>query len=256
MEFKLSIMLLTIGLWLGILLTLEAGRWLGVRHRQRQPAGASGLGAVEGAVFALLGLILAFSFSGALGRFDARRHLIVEETNAIGTAYLRLDILPPEIRSRLQADFRRYVASRLEIYRKLPDIAAAREALARSNELQADIWQEAVAASRETGSPVAVVLLPALNQMIDVTTTRTIAAQTHPPAVVFAMLFAVSLVGSLLAGYSMAGAGPRSWLHILAFTITLAITISVVCDLEYPRLGFIRVDAFDQALVELGQSMK
>jgi len=81
------VFLLTFGLFLGMLLFLEIGRRIGVRRRKEQAGtGAEGVGAVDGAVFALLGLLIAFTFSGAAARFDTRRQLIVEETNDIGTA--------------------------------------------------------------------------------------------------------------------------------------------------------------------------
>jgi hypothetical protein len=92
--------------------------------------------------------------------------------------------------------------------------------------------------------------------MIDITTTRTMAAQLHPPMVVFAMLFGLALAGALLAGYGMAGGRARSWLHMFGFAAVLAGAVYVIIDLEYPRLGLIRVDAFDRALVELRSSMK
>ena len=79
----------------GIVVLLEVGRRIGSRRLAKEgEAAAKGFGAIEGAVFALLGLILAFSFSGALTRFDARRHLVVAEANNIGTAFLRIDLLP------------------------------------------------------------------------------------------------------------------------------------------------------------------
>ena len=99
-------------------------------------------------------------------------------------------------------------------------------------------------------------LLPALNQMIDITTTRTMAGQMHPPMVIFVMLFGLALAGALLAGYGMAGGKSRDWLHMLGFAAVMAITVYVILDIEYPRLGLIRVDAFDQVLVEVRASMK
>jgi hypothetical protein len=92
--------------------------------------------------------------------------------------------------------------------------------------------------------------------MIDITTSRTMAAQTHPPTIIFVMLSGMALAASLLAGHGMAGTKSRSWVHQLVFAATLAISVYVIIDLEYPRLGLIRVEAFDQALVELRQSMK
>jgi len=252
---------ITLGLFLGMLLFLDIGRRIGARRRAQDPEGAgAGTGAVDGAVFALLGLLVAFTFSGAAARFDTRRALIVEEANAIGTAYLRLDVVPASAQPALRDLFRRYVDSRLETYRKfrkLSDLDAAKAELAQSAKLQADIWNQAVAAGRLEGAPpaAAMLLLPALNQMIDITTTRTMAGQIHPPMVIFLMLFGLALASALLAGYGMAGGKSRDWLHMLAFAAVLALAIYVIIDIEYPRLGLIRVDAFDQVLVEVRASM-
>jgi hypothetical protein len=258
MNHALSVLLITFGLFLGMLLFLEIGRRIAVR-RMKEDTGTAGegIGAVDGAVFALLGLLLAFTFSGASTRFDTRRQLIVEETNDIGTAYLRLDLLPADLQPALRESFRRYLDTRIEVYRKLPDIAAAKESLAKANELQIQIWRQAVAASRAEGAPPAapILLLPALNAMIDITTTRTMATQMHPPAIVFAMLFGLALAASLLAGYGMTGSKVRRWFHMLGFALVMAFAVFVILDIEYPRLGLIRVDAFDQALVDLRESM-
>jgi hypothetical protein len=99
-------------------------------------------------------------------------------------------------------------------------------------------------------------LLPALNAMFDITTTRTMASETHPPTVIFVMFFGLALCSSLLAGYGMAVGRARSRLHMLGFAVGMAATIFVILELEYPRLGLIRVDAFDRALVELRDGMK
>jgi len=258
MNHAFTVFLYTFGLFLGMLLFLEIGRRIAVR-RMKEDSGTAGegVGAVDGAVFALLGLLIAFTFSGASSRFDTRRQLIVEETNHVGTAYLRLDLLPTELQPALRESFRRYLDTRIEVYRKLPDIVAAKQELAKANELQQQIWRQAVAASRTEGAPSAapVLLLPALNAMIDITTTRTMATLMHPPAVVFVMLFALALAASLLAGYGMTGNRVRSWLHMLGFALVMAFAVYVILDLEYPRLGLIRVDAFDQALVDLRKSM-
>jgi hypothetical protein len=258
-DYALYTLLFTLSLFLGILLLLEIGRRIGVWRMAKDPEGARvGVGAVEGAVFGLLGLLIAFTFSGASSRFDTRRHLIVEETNAIGTAYLRLDLLPAGAQPALRESFRRYVDSRLEVYRKLPDIAAAKEEFAKATKLQGEIWLQAVAACGAQGTQpaAAMLLLPALNAMIDITTTRTMATQMHPPTIIFVMLFGLALASALLAGYGMAGARTRSWLHMLGFATALAVSVYVILDLEFPRLGLIRVEAFDQALVELRESMK
>jgi len=258
MSHELTVSLFTFGLFLGMLFFLEIGRRVGIRRiKEDSGTAGEGVGAIDGAVFALLGLLLAFTFSGASSRFDTRRQLIVEETNDIGTAYLRLDLLPADARSALRESFRRYLDARIEVYRKLPDIAAAKEQLAKANELQGQIWRQAVAASRAEGAPPAapMLLLPALNAMIDITTTRTMATQMHPPTIVFVMFFGLALAASLLAGYGMTGSKVRSWFHMLGFALVMAVAVYVILDIEYPRLGLIRVDAFDQALIDLRESM-
>ena len=258
MSFTFSALLFAFVLFLGMLLLLEVGRRIALRQKMKEGDGASdGFGALGGSVFALLGLLIAFTFSGAASRFDVRRHLVVEETNAIGTAYLRLDLLPAQAQARLKEDFRQYLDARLEAYRRLPDIAAAREGLARATTLQGEIWRQAVAALQEANNtPATTLLLSALNEMIDITTTRTMAAEMHPPMIIFVMLGAMILASSLLAGYGMASIKSGSWIPKLVFAASLAVAVYVIIDLEYPRLGLIRVEGFDQALVELRQSMK
>jgi hypothetical protein len=147
------------------------------------------------------------------------------------------------------------VDSRLKAYRKLPDIEAAKTEYKISLALQSEIWTSAVAASKSAApQPAAMLLLPALNQMIDITTTRLVAMQIHPPSIVFIMLILLALLSALLAGYSMAGSQSR--MHMLVFAAILAITVYVIVDLEYPRLGLIRIDAADLLLQEVRQSMK
>jgi hypothetical protein len=246
-----------IALFVGMVLLLELGRRLGRRRLGKDEEGArAGLGAIEGAVFALMGLMIAFTFSGAATRFDTRRQLIVEEANAIGTAWLRLDLLPAATQPELRGLFRRYLDARLAVYQKIPDWDAVRRELARASALQGEIWTRATTACRESPNPLTTQLVPALNQMFDIASTRDAGARIHPPAIVFVMLGVLALMSSLLAGYAMAGGKSRSWIHVLGFALILATTVYVILDLEFPRLGFIRIDAFDRVLVELRESMK
>jgi hypothetical protein len=250
---------LAAGLFIAILLCFEVGRRNRIRHIKKYADTAqSGTGSVETAVFGLLGLLIAFTFSGAATRFDKRRELIIQEANAIGTAYLRTDLLPADTQPIVQESFRNYVDSRLKFYRNLQDRAAATEEFSRSLELQDQIWSQSLSASQSSGAhgDAAKLLLPALNTMIDITTTRTMAFQMHPPVIVFVMLFGLILLGSVLAGNRMAEAKPRSWLYIVTFAAVMSVSFYVILDLEYPRFGLIRVDPFDQALVEVRARMK
>ena len=240
-----------------IIVLLDVGRRIGARRLAEEgEAAAKGFGAIETAVFALLGLILAFSFSGALTRF-ARRHLVVAEANGIGTAFLRIDLLPTDAQAPMRDLFRRYLDSRIETYRKLPDMEAAQAELARSVKLQSEIWSLAVASSQKSPTPQAtMLLLPALNAMFDITTTRTEAANIHSPLIIWLMLGALTFACALFAGYDMAGRKRLNLLHSVAFALVLAVTVYVIIDLEYPRIGLIQMSNSDRVLVDLRKRMK
>lgn len=250
--------ILAIGLLFGMVICFEAGRRIGKMRLVSQQGGlAKGGGAVEAGVYALLGLLVALTFSGGVSRFEVRRHLVTEEANAIGTAYLRINLLPAAAQPAMRQLFRRYLDSRLETYQKLPNIAAAKAELAHSIKLQGDIWTNAVAACSDSDSQAAsMLLLPALNQMFDITTTRFEATRDHPPLIIYLLLAALCLIASLLAGYGMSANKDRSWLHIAVFALTLTLTVYVIIDLEYPRMGLIRIDTADQTLVELRKTMQ
>lgn len=245
-------------LTLGIVLMLELGRRIRrvqqVRHGDEM---AKGLGAVEGAVFGVMGLLLAFTFSGAAIRFDLRRQQIIDEANNIGTAYLRLDLLPPEARTVIQEKFRQYVDARLETYRAIPDTARVNAALTRMAEVQQEIWTRSVTAAHEVPGPQATMLLmPALNEMFDIAATRLATTRLHPPPIIYGMLFVLTLICSFLAGYDMGAEATRSWVHMLGFALILGIAVYVIVDLEFPRLGLIRLDSFDQLLVNVRAQMR
>jgi hypothetical protein len=237
----------------GMLFALEFGRRLGRRGSRFD---SSYTGALDGAVFALLGLLLAFTFSGAATRFDARRAQAVEEANDIGTAWLRLDLLPPAQQPQLRDLFRRYVDARVQMYQRLKTVEAQGSDLSRSDAIQAEIWQRATAACRERNDPATTSLvLSSLNTMFDITTTRVAAGLMHPPKVIFVLLFTLALASALVAGHGMASAESPPWLHMLTFATVIAASIFLVLDLEYPRAGVIRIDQIDQLLTNVRTSM-
>ena len=243
--------------FLSMLAGLEVGRRIGVARLAADPEGAhKGTGAVDAAVYGLLGLLMAFTFSGAANRFEERRQLIRAEANAIGTAYLRLDLLAPEAQGPLKERFRQYLDARLSAYEKLPDIAAARAALERSTQVQRDIWRDVVAALALPGAPAEVVVLPPINETFDLATTRLVAMQSRPPFVIYVMLGLTAALAAVLAGYGMAERQSRRVLHPLVFTVVMATAIFVILDLDFPRLGLIRIDAADQVLIDVRNSMR
>jgi hypothetical protein len=247
-----------LALFLGMLAMLETGRRLGIGRRgQETDTDRSNMGMIEGALFAMFGLLMALTFTGAASRFNEKRMLIADEVTAVGTAYMRLEMLPKEQKAALQELFRRYVDSRLDAYRKMPDADAAATEMAKSEKLQREIWDYAVTATEVPGAhrDAGKLLLPALNNMFDITTVRTMSLQIHPPTIVYALLFGVALVCALLAGYRMATSQYRSWLHILGFTLITVVVVYVILDLDYLREGLIRLQSADELLVKARAAM-
>lgn len=259
MDLTLTTTLVGCSLFIGMLLFYELGRRIGrARPRQGTDDPAKGAGAAEAAVFGLMGLLIAFTFSGAAERFEARRHLITQEANTIGTAWLRLDLLPEAKQGPLRQALRHYTELRSTAYRHGSQNPLQQQEQATTTALQNQIWQQALAASQhpQAAPQAAMLLLPALNEMFDITTTRAMASQNHPPLVVYLLLGFLVLVGALLIGFDTAANIQRSWLHIVVFSAIMALAVFVIVDLEYPRQGLIRVDSADQVLSSLRDSMK
>ncbi len=238
-----------------MLLAAEAGLRLG-RYRASKDAEGwhTGVGAIEGAVLALLGLILAFTFSGASSRLDARRQLIVQEANAIGTAYLRVDLLPANDQTTVRQLFRQYVDARLEVYEKLRDREASEAALKRAEQLQNEIWKHAEAGTH--GQVSATLVLNAVNEMIDVTASRRVALYTHTPKLIVYLLFGLAILSSLIAGYGLSASKYRNWLMIAIFSAAISLTVYVVLDLDNPNSGLIRLSGAERVMKELRETIK
>ena len=229
-----------------MLILIELGRRFRIRHKAPQESTA-----IENAIFALFGLLLACHCARPCLDSSHHRQLIVEETNAIGTAYLRLDLLPPAAQPALRQLFRDYTTSRLGLYH-----AVSNEVSPLSERLQREIWEQSVAAATSPGANVDAtkILLPALNAMIDISNTRRNAFNMHPPEVVFLLLFLFSGGAAFLGGYSMSVHG-RSWFHMFALALAVTLTIYATLEIEYPRRGLIRLTDTDKTLIELHNSM-
>jgi uncharacterized membrane protein YeiB len=211
---------------------------------------------IQASLFALLGLLIAFSISGGETRLQARRDLIVQEANAIETAFLRLDLLPESAQPVLREEFRRYTEARIAYFSQIVHLDEARGIHERAGEIQRQIWTDAVAAAQETPDTRAALLtLPAINAMIDVTTSRDATLRTHVPAAMFALLIALAFACAFLAGVEMSKQPGPSTFHMLAFAGTLALTCYVIANVEFPRLGFGHLGPIDALLAQVRQRM-
>lgn len=240
------------GLFLSMLLCIELGR------RLRRRAGAAhtdvpGATAMQSAVFALFGLLLAFTFSGAMSRYDTHRQLIVQEANNIGTAYLRLDLLPADTQPALRQTFRDYTQLREQT---LLGSNGAIDTGNRTGSLQQKIWNDSFAAATRPGAnPDAnKLLIPAINSMMDITATRKNTFHMHPPPIILFLLFFLACASALLAGFGMTGTRP-SWLHSIVFAAVISLTIYTTLDIEDPTSGLVTLSG-NQAFNDLLQTMR
>jgi len=214
-------------------------------------------GPVETILFALLGLLLAFTFTGAEVRFEAQRQLITTEANTIGIAYLRIDLLPKEIQPQIRNLFKQYTALRAISHKNENDDAAIKSMSNSSTNFQKQIWSIAIANCKKADLPseCRMLLLPALNDMFDITTTRLVARQNHPPTVIYVLLIALSLFSAFLVGYDLPQSNRRNLLYMISYTIIISLVLYLIVEIEVPRYGLITIDKADQVILDLGNSM-
>jgi hypothetical protein len=163
--------------------------------------------------------------------------------------------VPAETQPSERELIRQYLDVRLAIYRKLPDFDYNGAEMRRSDELRKQIWNEALAADHAGSLPSNAPLYPALVRMFDVGNLRIVAHQTRSPGMRFAVLIVLAFACALLAGYGMSRSKTRSWMHTVGFAAILAISVYVILDLEYPRAGLIKIDFYDQVLIDVRKAM-
>lgn len=241
--FGLDSRWVTVGMLVVVLFAAEVGYRFGVRHASsadeqlRQQHGA-----VQAAVLALLGLILALSFSMAQDRYEARRVAVVEEANAIATAWSRADALPEAGRAETKRLLRAYVDARLAFYDAGEDEAALAAAVATSEELQRAMWTRAMAEALAAPDSVPVsLLLEALNTLVDDHEVRVAALRAHVPLEVIALLVVLGAAGLASVGYTYGLVRRRAFHAVALLALLVAATLHVVLDLDRPRGGLIGV---------------
>lgn len=249
-------LLLTVALIGGLILSAELGAAAARRASRRRgttDSAASGhIAAVQAAMLGLLGLLLGFSFAGASGRFIERQDFITREASAIGTAYLRADLLPEPTRLELRSLLRSYADERFELFQEGYD-GDPQAVHDRLTAAQPMIWRTAVQGVGAAPHFAVPVLAP-LNELFDLHTARGMAAGRHLPAPVLVLLIACAALSVFVVGY---GSGlctqPRRMFN-LALILLISAALWITVDLDHPRHGFIALS--DQPLRELISSMK
>ncbi len=258
MEFLAVALISSTLLCLGMAGSVEAAYRMSKWRLTKDPESKSeGSGVVESSVFGILGLILAFTFTGALSRYEHRVKLVLQEANAIGTAYLRLDLLPKDAQDQLRPLYREYVQNRINVFEYYRDRELSNSYFRQSLDLQGQIWEIANASVLIDKNPgIITLVLSSTNDMIDVANERLQATRTHPPMIVYILLFTLALISAFLVGQTMAVNQKRPLFYMVIFCVTISTITYVILDLENPRLGLIRIDLGDKVLLETLKSIQ
>lgn len=240
----------------GVLLLLATtGSRLGLRlHAARDEAHRGQISAVQGAVLGMLGLLLGFTLSFAVGRYDLRRELVVQEASAIGTTWLRAALLPDAHEAPVRDLLRRYVDVRLKYQALADDPARLAEGMHLNADIQAELWKHATAAAKEAPNNITGMFIVSLNQMIDIDSERIAAAQARIPGGVWLLLLIVAASGCFMTGFNFGMQGARTKLGSVFLPLLYAAVILLIFDLAQPRLGLIRTS--QQPLIDLQQTMQ
>ncbi|HEV7473629.1 MAG TPA: hypothetical protein VGN90_06260 [Pyrinomonadaceae bacterium] len=239
-----------------LLLTIEVGYRVG----DKVPPGLtdsakSPVLAISGAIFGLLALLVGFTFSMSLSRFEQRRQLVLEEANAIGTTYLRARLLPEPEATAVAGLLRSYVDDRLNFYNLRNDPAQFKSVIDRTEKLQSELWSHAANVVSKSERPVTTGLfIESLNDVIDLHSKRLAAKENHVPESVLLLLLLVAVTVALLVGYACGLMKRRHSFSTTTMALLIVLVIVAVIDLDRPSRGLIRVS--QDSMIRLRDNMK
>jgi hypothetical protein len=238
-----------------LLLLAEFGYRFGRNFRRRDPKAAESHGGnIQGAVLGLLGLLLGFSFAMAVGRYDTRRSLVVDEANSIGTTWLRSDFLPPEHGTgvrKLLLDYAGLKIAEFDLDSNTPQMARLSGEIAA---IHKTLWTHAAAACAAQPTAVTASFVNSLNETIDLHSSRMAAARNHVPGAVWLLLLVVAGCGSWTSGYGSGAGGFRSIFSQWIFPLLIGVVITLISDIDRPRHGMIGISS--KPMLELLESLK
>ena len=248
MLFLASIGALVLFTELGFHIGRRAGRTTSEKARTQ-------IGTIQGALLGLLALLLGFTFAMAMSRYEVRKQLVLDEANAIGTTFLRTQLLPEPQRRELADLLRRYVQVRLDFYEAGTDRKKLDTASNATTKLQMQLWTIAAALGAQEPRAVTMGLfLQSLNEVIDLHNKRLTALENHVPEIILFLLYFVALVATGLIGYGCGLGGVRNLFVTVVSSVLIAAVIIVIIDLDRPRHGLIRVS--QERMLELRHSLE
>lgn len=236
-----------------VLVSIACGYWAGtIRRKGSEGAPEGPVGSVVGAVLGLLAFMLAFTFSMSAGRFDTRKQLLLDEVNAIGTAALRAQLLPEPHRTECHDLLKQYVDIRVA---GVLDVQKLPQALKDSEVIQNQLWAHAVALARaDMNSDIGALFVESLNELIDLHTSRaTVALQYRIPPVIWAVLFALTILSMGGVGFQFGILGRFSIAVNLILAVSFALVIFLIADLDRATTGLLKVS--QAPMLELQQKL-
>jgi hypothetical protein len=233
----------------------ELGYRVGLRlFAAKDEARRSQISGVQGAILGLLGLLLGFTFSMAVNRYETRRALVLQEANAVGTAWLRAGLLPEAHRAPARELFRRFVETRLKYQKVSEDPAQIAEGLRLSGEIGNELWQHAEAAAKEAPTPITATFINALNEMIDTDAERVDAARNRIPEAVWILLVLVAAFGCLTSACGSGAHGARSGFTSTLLPLLITVVIVLIFDLMHTHQGVVSIS--QRPMIDLLQTMQ
>ena len=254
--FDVNIWLILIGSVVLFLGATQIGFFLGRRAHKSgvDEHSRTQISTIQVAILGLLALLLGFTFAMSMSRYDKRKQMVLEEANAIGTTFLRTQLLPEPPRQEISNLLRQYVDVRLEFYAAGVDEEKLRQAMAGAQKLHKQIWSYTPALGEKDPRAVTTGLfLLSLNEMIDLHAKRLTAMENHVPESALMLLYLLSAVAVMIVGYASGVAGLRNWFVTMMLPLLIAVVINVIVDIERPRRGLIKVG--QDRLIELRQTL-
>jgi hypothetical protein len=205
----------------------------------------------------LLFFILAFTFGMSGNRYDARRTIVVEESNYIGTALLRSDLYPDTTRELFRKDFKDYVEARISYYEAKADLRLILKADSLSQTISYKLWKRASNLAKNPANFVASAqMIPALNSMIDISVSRLAGEKAIVPQSILIMLCFLTLITAFYNGYSEGRQDKIDWVVQVGFCALVALVIFFTLDLDRSRRGLVNLDVPNQTIIELRKQFK
>jgi len=233
----------------------ELGYRIGLRiHAARDVTRREQFGGVQGAVLGLLGLLLGFTFSMALHRYETRREMVLKEANAIGTAYLRAGLLPEAHQEPARELFRRFVDVRVRTQAVSDDPSALAAGLRECAAIETELWRHAEAAGKEAPTAMTATFINALNEMIDTDAERVTAGRNRIPNGVWFLLLLVAASGCFISACESGAKGSRSPFTGLLLPLLICVVIVLIFDLMHTHQGAVSVS--QQPMLDLQQSLR